>query len=93
MRTYRLLPAPVVLLAASQGSMIALQAMQTPRDVFLGYTASGLATVLAGVPLTRYWGLPGAAVGILISYLTFLIIIVYRCRARLRQPLAIGSQA
>jgi len=61
--------------------------------VFLGYAASALATVLAGVPLTRYWGLPGAALGILISYLTFFVVIACRCRARLRQPLAIESQA
>jgi O-antigen/teichoic acid export membrane protein len=86
-----LVAAPVVVLAASQGSTIAVQAMQFPADVFFAYTLAGVATIVAGVPLTRYWDLPGAAVGILISYLTFFVVISYRCRARLREPLAVGA--
>jgi hypothetical protein len=65
--------------------------MQFPADVFFAYTLAGVATIVAGVPLTRYWDLPGAAVGILISYLTFFVVISYRCRARLREPLAVGA--
>jgi O-antigen/teichoic acid export membrane protein len=83
-----LVAAPVVVLAASQGSMIAVQAMQFPAEIFFAYTLAGAVTIVAGIPLTRYWGLPGAAVGILISYLTFFVVISYRYRARLREPLA-----
>jgi O-antigen/teichoic acid export membrane protein len=86
-----LVAAPVVVLAASQGSTIAVQAMQFPRDVFSAYTLAGVATIAAGVPLTRYWGLPGAALGILVSYLTFFVAVSYRCRARLSEPLAVRA--
>ena len=86
-----LVAAPVLVLAASQGSMIAVQAMQFPAEIFFAYTLAGAVTIVAGIPLTRYWGLPGAAVGILISYLSFFVVILYRCRARLREPLANGA--
>jgi O-antigen/teichoic acid export membrane protein len=79
-----LVAAPVVVLAASQGSTIAVQALQFPVDIFFAYTLASVATIVAGVPLTRYWGLPGAAVGILISSLAFFLAITYRYRARLR---------
>jgi len=79
-----LVAAPVVVTAASQGSCIALQAMQCPADVFLAYTAAGIVTIVTGIPLTRYWGLAGAAVGILMSSLAYFIAIAYRYRARLK---------
>lgn len=88
-----LVAAPVVVLAASEGSTIAVQAMQFPAEIFFAYALSGAVTIVAGVPLTHTWGLPGAAVGILISYLTFFVVISHRCRARLREPLAIGARA
>lgn len=86
-----LVAAPVVVQSASQGSIIALQAMQSPSEVFFAYTASSVATVLTGLPLTHYWGLPGAALGMTISYVTFLVFISYRCQARLRRALPIGT--
>jgi len=92
-RLLALVAAPVVLLAASQGSMIAIQAMQSPADILFGYTVAAAATVATGIPLTRYWGLPGAATGILVSYLTFFLFVVYRCQARLREPSAVGVVA
>lgn len=79
-----LVAAPVVITAASQGSGIAIQAMQFPSDVFLAYALAGAVTIVTGVPLTRYWGLGGATVGILISSLTVLFVISYRYRARLK---------
>lgn len=80
-----LVAAPMVVLSASQGSMIALQAMQSPSGVFFAYTFSGAVTILAGVPLTRYWGLPGAVVGMTLSYLIFLVFISYKCQVQLRK--------
>jgi O-antigen/teichoic acid export membrane protein len=79
-----LVAAPMVITAASQGSSIAVLAMQFPADVFLAYAVAGIATVLIGVPLTRYYGLTGAALGILISSLAFFTAITFRCRARLK---------
>jgi O-antigen/teichoic acid export membrane protein len=81
--------APVVVLAASQGSTIAVQAMQAPAEAFLAYSVAGTLTILAGVALARYWGLAGALVGILISYLGFCIVISWRCRRRLGRVLSI----
>lgn len=88
-----LVAAPAVVLAASQASGIALQAMQFPADLFLAYTLASVATIVAGVPLTRYWGLPGAASGMLISYLTVFAVMSYQCRARLGKPSAMGAEA
>jgi O-antigen/teichoic acid export membrane protein len=88
-----LVAAPVLVLAASQGSTLAMQAMQVPSEIFFAYTLAGVTTLGAGIPLTRCWGLPGAAVGILISYLTFFVTISHRCRVRLREPLAIADEA
>jgi O-antigen/teichoic acid export membrane protein len=78
-----LVAAPVVVLAASQGSTIAVQAMQAPAEVFLAYSVSATLTILAGVALARYWGLTGALIGILTSSLGFCIVITWRCRRRL----------
>jgi O-antigen/teichoic acid export membrane protein len=80
--------APVVVLAASQGSVIAVQAMQAPAEVFLGYSVSGGLTILAGVALARYWGLVGALFGTLISSLAFCLVITWRCRKRVVEALS-----
>jgi O-antigen/teichoic acid export membrane protein len=81
--------APVVVLAASQGSAIALQAMQAPAEVFLAYSVSAALTILAGVALARYWGLAGALIGILTSSLGFCIVVTWRCRRKLAGVLSI----
>lgn len=80
-----LVAAPLVILAASQGSMIAIQAMQSPANIFFSYAVAAVVTVAAGVPLTRYGGLAGATLGIVLSYLAFWVVIRGRCRARLRE--------
>ena len=84
-----LVAAPVVVLAVSQGSTIAVQAMAAPAEVFLAYSVSGILTILAGVALARYWGLAGALIGILTSSLGFCIVITWRCRKRLGGELLI----
>jgi O-antigen/teichoic acid export membrane protein len=58
--------------------------MQFPADVFFAYTVAGIATVVTGIPLTRYYGLTGAALGILISSLAFFTTITFRYRTRLK---------
>lgn len=84
-----LVAAPVLVVAASEGSLIAVQAVQSPADVFIAYAVSAVATVAVGVPLTRCWGLPGAALGMLVSYLAFFAVITHRCRVILRETAAI----
>lgn len=84
-----LVAAPVVVLAVSQGSTIAVQAMEAPAEVFLAYSVSGTLTILAGMALARYWGLEGALIGILTSSLGFCIVITWRCRKRLGGELSI----
>jgi O-antigen/teichoic acid export membrane protein len=79
-----LVAVPIVISAASQGSNIAVMAMQFPVDVFLSYSVSGIATIVIGIPLTRYCGLTGAALGLLVSSLAFFMAITFRCRARLK---------
>ena len=78
-----LVAAPVVVQAVSQGSAIAVQAMQAPAEVFLAYSVSATITILAGVALARYWGLTGVLIGILTSSLGFCIVVTWRCQKRL----------
>jgi O-antigen/teichoic acid export membrane protein len=80
-----LLVLPMLFMAASQGPAIAVQAMQAPSEVSLAYTAAGILTILAGVALTRYWGLVGAVLGTSASSLVFLVVITYRYQARLKR--------
>lgn len=84
-----LVAAPVVVAAVSQGSAIAVQAMQAPAEVFLAYSVSATLTILAGVALARYLGLAGALIGVLISSLGFCIVITWRCQKRLGTALSL----
>jgi O-antigen/teichoic acid export membrane protein len=79
-----LVAAPVVITAASQGSVIAVQAMQFPVDIFIAYSAAALLTIVAGIPLTYYFGLVGAAVGTLISSFGMFVAVTYCYQVRLR---------
>jgi len=76
--------APLVLIAASLGSEIAVQVMQSPSEVFLAYGISGALTLLLGVALTHFWGLQGGLASILISSAAIWIVLTYRCQKRLR---------
>jgi len=80
-----LLGLPMLLMAASQGPAIAVQAMQAPSEVSLAYTAAGILTILVGVALTHYWGLVGAVLGTSASSLVFLVVITLRYQARLKR--------
>ena len=82
--------APLVFIAASLGSEIAVQVMQAPSEVFLAYGASGALTFILGIAFTHYWGLVGGLVSILISSATVWVVLTYRCRKRLQ---AIASKS
>lgn len=77
--------APLVLIAASLGSEVAVQVMQAPSEVFLAYGASGALTLVLGVALTHFWGLLGGLVSMLISAAAVLVVLTYRCQVRLRE--------
>jgi O-antigen/teichoic acid export membrane protein len=83
--------APLVLIAGSLGSEIAVQVMQVPSEVFLAYGVSGALTLLLGIAFTHYWGLEGGLVSILISAASVWVVLTYRCRKRLR-AVALESQ-
>jgi glycosyltransferase involved in cell wall biosynthesis len=76
--------APLLFTATAMGSEVAVQVMQAPSEVFLAYSVSGALTVLTGVVFTRYWGLAGGLVGLLISAIAFWVVITYRYHKRLR---------
>ena len=75
---------PLVLIAASLGSEVAVQVMQLPSEVFFAYGASAVLTLLLGVAFTRFWGLVGGLVSILISSSAVWAVLTYRCQKRLR---------
>jgi hypothetical protein len=76
--------APLVFIAASFGSEVAVQVMQAPSEVFLAYSTSGVLTFLLGIPFTHFWGLVGGLVSILISGMSVWVVLTYRCQRRLR---------
>jgi O-antigen/teichoic acid export membrane protein len=78
--------APLVLIAGSLGSEIAVQVMQAPSEVFLAYGVSGVMTLALGVAFTRFWGLEGGLVSILASSAAVWIVLTVRCQKRLRAP-------
>jgi O-antigen/teichoic acid export membrane protein len=80
-----LVAVPMLMSAASQGTAIALRVMQAPSDIFWGYTGAGAVTILAGLALTHWWGLPGALLGLSTSSLLFLLIITVRYHLRLEK--------
>jgi O-antigen/teichoic acid export membrane protein len=80
-----LVAVPMLMSAASQGTAIALRVMQAPSDIFWGYAGAGAVTILAGMALTHWWGLPGALLGLSISSLLFLLIITVRYHWRLEK--------
>jgi O-antigen/teichoic acid export membrane protein len=75
--------APLVLIAASLGSEIAVQVMQAPSEVFLAYGVSGALTLLLGIAFTRIWGLEGGLVSILVSAAAVWVVLTIRCQKRL----------
>jgi O-antigen/teichoic acid export membrane protein len=76
---------PMLLSAASQGTAMALRVMQAPADVFWGYAGGGAVTIVAGVVLTRAWGLAGALVGLSASSLVFFSIVTVLYRRRMEK--------
>ena len=71
---------PVVLIAAAQGTVIGLWAKRLPREVFWGYSISGVVSLPLGILLTRYAGLTGALIALSSSAAVFLLVILYRNR-------------
>jgi O-antigen/teichoic acid export membrane protein len=71
---------PVVLIAAAQGTVIGLWARRLPREVFWGYSASGVVSLPLGILLTRYAGLIGALIALSSSAAVFLVVVLYRNR-------------
>lgn len=56
-----------LLLGVGAAVSSALNAAEKPRLVFYAYGISGATTFLVGIPLVMYFGLPGAAYGMLVS--------------------------
>lgn len=54
----------------------ALNALEKPRLVFWGYSCSGIATFLIGIPLVIHFGLRGAVYGVLLSGAVFTAAVV-----------------
>jgi O-antigen/teichoic acid export membrane protein len=61
-----------VLQVAVAGPGIGLRAMGFPAFIFAAYFASCAVAVLIGIPLTRVYGIRGAVIGMIFSYLTAL---------------------
>ncbi len=88
-----LMALPILFSAMAEGPSVALKAMQVPSEVFWGYTAAAIPTILAGVFLTHHWGLIGAAFGLAGSSFAFWVVISYRYRARLKEVLPVSSKS
>jgi O-antigen/teichoic acid export membrane protein len=54
-------------MSIGNGANAALKSIERPQAVFWGYVAGGSATFILGMPMVKYFGLQGAAYGMLIS--------------------------
>jgi O-antigen/teichoic acid export membrane protein len=54
----------------------ALKAAEKPNLIFYAYAFSGIATFLFGIPLVTHWGLRGAVYGMLVSGITYTIVLL-----------------
>jgi O-antigen/teichoic acid export membrane protein len=54
----------------------ALKAAEKPNLIFYAYAFSGIATFLFGIPLVVHWGLRGALYGMLVSGITYTIVLL-----------------
>ena len=63
-----------VIMGIGNSANVALKSMERPDLVFRSYVASGAATLLAGLPLVRHFGLRGAVYGLLLSSGTYTVV-------------------
>jgi O-antigen/teichoic acid export membrane protein len=66
----------------------ALRAAEKPRLVFYSAVSSATATFVIGLPLVRYFGLPGAVYGMIVSGITFTgaLALAFRLSVHKRAP-------
>jgi glycosyltransferase involved in cell wall biosynthesis len=84
---------PILFSAMAEGPSVGLKAMQLPSEVFWGYTAAAIPTILIGMFLTRHWGLIGAAFGLATSSFAFWLVISYRYRVRWKEAMPMNSKS
>ncbi len=74
---------PIILAAVTNALSMGLRAMQSPKDIFLAYSVSSLATLSIGIAVSYFLGLSGLVGGLAISALTTSIASLYLYRRRI----------
>jgi len=68
------------LTVVAQALLLGLRGMQQASSVFRAYVAASVVTVVAGAALTKYFGLWGAVVGVLLTSLALAFALVWQYR-------------
>jgi O-antigen/teichoic acid export membrane protein len=74
---------PIISSAVTNASSMGLRAMQFPKDVFMAYCVSSLATLSIGIAVSYFLGLLGLVIGLAISALVTSIASLYLYRRRI----------
>jgi O-antigen/teichoic acid export membrane protein len=64
----------------------AIKAAEKPRLIFYAYVSSALATFAVGIPLVKFFGLRGAAWGMIVSAATYSLALLIAFRLRVYGP-------
>jgi O-antigen/teichoic acid export membrane protein len=74
LRWYVMLP---VVMGLGHAANAALKATERPKAVFYAYVTSGATTFLLGIPLVIRWGLRGAVFGMLLSGVSYAVVLTF----------------
>jgi O-antigen/teichoic acid export membrane protein len=74
LRWYVMLP---VVMGLGHAANAALKATERPQAVFYAYVMSGATTFLLGIPLVIHWGLRGAVFGMLLSGISYAVVLTF----------------
>lgn len=74
-----------LLWSATLGPVIVLRAMESPASVFVAHTAASTIALMVGVPITWFFGLWGAVIGLIASSAVSFLMALYLLRRKMRE--------
>ena len=77
-----------LLSSAAFGPATVLRAMEAPAAIFYARLAASILALLAGVPLTRFYGLSGAVWSIVLSNIAAYMMTLYLLRRKVEEGTA-----
>jgi O-antigen/teichoic acid export membrane protein len=74
-----------LLWSATLGPVIVLRAIESPASVFVAHTAASIIALTVGIPITWFFGLWGAVIGLIASSAVSFLMALYLLRRKMRE--------